>query len=145
MKAFRYLLLVLFLCAANSLIAAPKGFPAKVKSQPAADETADTSATEMKSEDVSATTVDEDAASEDGEEDAKRSWFRFGKKDEEAAAAAAEAQGPVFHFPKSLEGIDFTVTPSGVVADDPWRQLWGSADFQRSFMGRYGFHPNVEP
>lgn len=127
MKPLRFLILILLLGAAGNLVAAPKGFPAKV-----APATSAPSGT---------TSVAPDAESDDEE---KKSWFRFGKKDEEAIAAEA-AKGPVFHFPKSLDGIDFPVSPTGSVGSDPWKQLWGSADFQRAFMGRYGFHPNVEP
>ena len=137
MKALRLLFLLLFACAVNALVAAPKGFPVKVQTgseTAVADEVADGPATESEA-------VDETAESEAEQ----RTWFRFGKKDEAAIAAEEAAQGPVFHFPKSLDGIDFTVSPTGAVAGDPWRRLWGSADFQRAFMGRYGFHPNVEP
>ena len=76
----------------------------------------------------------------------KRSWFRLGKKDEEQIAAdEAAANAPVFHLPKTLEGIDFPVSSDGAIANDPWQKLWGSPGFQRAWMGRYAFHPNVEP
>lgn len=141
MKVFRLILVFLFVAGVNPLSAASKGFPVKVKSKTAA---AETTTTEGRSG-LETSTADAPAnAGSPADEGEKKSWFRFGKKDEEAAAAAA-AMKPVHHFPKSLEGIDFTVTPTGAVAADPWKQLWSSADFQRAFMGRYGFHPNVEP
>lgn len=82
-------------------------------------------------------------ATEDGSQ-RKRTFFRFGKPDPEEAVAAA-AKGPGFQFPKSLEGIDFKVAVTGGIADDPWRKLWDSAEFNRAWVGRYGFHPNIEP
>lgn len=74
----------------------------------------------------------------------KRKFFSLGKPDPEVIAAA-EAKGPVFHFPKTLEGIDFKVAAAGGIGDDPWRKLWNSAEFNRAWAGRYGFHPNIEP
>jgi tetratricopeptide (TPR) repeat protein len=74
----------------------------------------------------------------------KRSFFRLGKKKEDPAAAAAAA-GPDFRFPKSLEGIDFSIQAAGQIPNDPWRHLWSSSEFQRRFTGRYGFLANVEP
>lgn len=86
--------------------------------------------------------------SDDDASGKRRSFFRLGKKDEKAEAAeAAEvvAAGAVHHFPKSLEGLDFSVEAAGQIPNDPWRQLWSSSQFQRRFAGRYGFLPNVEP
>lgn len=148
MKPLPFITLLMFLAAMPDVGAAPKGFPVKVQAQPrAVAETNEvvtvTAEPEMKpvADDAKDEEVAEAVSEDDGE---KRRWFRLGKKDEEAAAAEA-AKGPVYHFPKSLEGIDFSITPTGEIPSDPWKQLWGSADFQRSFMGRYGFHPNVEP
>jgi len=70
--------------------------------------------------------------------------FSLGRPDPEPVAAE-KTKGPEFHFPKNLAGIDFSVAASGAVANDPWQKLWSSPEFNRAWIGRYGFHPNIEP
>jgi len=73
----------------------------------------------------------------------KRSFFRLGKKDKEVEKSEAVVSS--HQLPKRLDGIDFSIQSAGAIGNDPLRSLWESAEFKRRFLGRYGFHPNVEP